>query len=993
MFWDSFSFVTLDIETTGLDPQKSEIIEIGAVRFVKGVKKDEFNVLIKPSIPVPTMIKQLTGIKESDLEEGVSSKQALSGLLNYLKDDLVICHNSSFDVTFIRNGLTIHMLPSLDNPVYDTLELARVYLPFLNNHKLATVAAALQIKPEKKYHRAVNDAFITGQVFVQLTNFVLEYIPFELNSSLLEIAQYAEHSSDLEDYFRRIIDYQRRFALIKNKPDDYLRLYQSPLAPALGFIKSHNLIRTDNWFQESEESPAGDVFSGLTEAKIPKDTHENSGVTDPAESIVNLSFEEKGYFAERFPGYEYREGQIEMAQAIDHALNNDEFLIVEAGTGIGKTLAYLVTALHFAHKRAQKVFVSTNTKNLQEQLFFKDLPIIKQCVPVPFQAVILKGRENYLCTRKWNEIRLSFRKTLSPSEAANLVNLLVWQQYTRSGDISENSSFSRESTAEVKRQYSSLWKKIAAERYFCSGRRCSEYGKCYYMKVRHKAEKSSLIVTNHSLLLTDLSFDRFGNKENNYLIIDEAHNLPEMASSYLGLSLSYSDLTNFFHQLAHINIRRNLQTGILPGLKTAIQKSVIDDTKKGTMITDVDYLILSLDDKKNLISDFFTNIAGQVKEQGSFGKLRIKKKEDYLVARLEELISFLTGVFGRLFNLSQFLLQINKNQISDYDEHQERLAGAIEKAKDLIEGCKILKEPDFNDYAFWLSSFSASEQNYPSGVLNYAPLDVSSYLQKSLYSRVNALIFTSATLALRDSFKFFRLRMGLTTTADKITRELIINSPFDFDKQTLVLAASYLPIPSDDYFMPQSIQLLKMTIDSARVGAMVLFTSYKDLNTVYDKVSDEFYRNDVLLLAQGKGYSRTVALNEFRQDGKAVLLGTSSFWEGVDVPGDSLSLLILYKLPFQVPSEPLIEAYHEKLRKEGKDPFMHSTLPNALLRFRQGFGRLIRNKKDRGVVLVIDSRVVNKFYGRFFREILPTDLYQASTPEEVCDLVAGWFNK
>ncbi len=1000
-FWKSQSFVSLDIETTGLDPNNSEIIEIGAVRFQDGVRKDEYNVLIKPVNKVPALIKQLTGIRESDLENGINIKKALTDLLTYLKDDLVICHNSRFDISFIRNQLTLHMLPTLDNPVYDTLELSRIFLPFINNHKLITVADGLQIKPEKKYHRALNDALITGEVFIRLTDFVLDYIPFVINTSLLELVEYAEHKGDLESYLRKIVDYQRRYVLVTNESTDYHRLFQSPLASSLGFDQSHNLIRSDDWLQEKETNRA-DLFES-----DPSDVSPSSDLpeaVETSESIITRSFGEDGYFAGSFPEYEYRDGQIAMAEAIDHALNNDEFLIVEAGTGIGKTLAYLVTALHFAYKRSQKVFVSTNTKNLQEQLFFKDLPIIKKCLPIPFQAVILKGRENYLCLRKWNEIRIAFRKQLNPYEAASFINLIVWQRYTRSGDISENTSFSRESSVDGRRHYSSIWKKIAAERYFCSGRKCSDYNRCYYMTIRQKAERSSLIVTNHSLLLTDLNFDRFSNNDNNYLIVDEAHNLPEMASAYLGLSLSYTDITNFFHQLSHINIRRNLQAGFLPGLKADLQRSAVESHQKRSLTADIDYLILSLDDKKNTFRELFKDIGNRVKEKGSFGKLRLKTHDETLVETIDELISYLTGLHGRLFNLSQALLQINKDKINDYDEHQDKLSGSLEKAKDLIEAFKVFRDPDFENFALWLSSFSNDEENYPSGILNYAPLDVSSYLQTNLYSRINSLIFTSATLALRDSFKFFRMRIGLFTGSphsknddnvmeDKVIKEIIIQSPFDFDKQTLVLAASYLPIPSDKYFTPQSIELLKIAIESAGVGAMVLFTSYKDLNMVYDNVSDDFYNKSILLLAQGKGYSRTVTLNEFRQDGRAVLLGTSSFWEGVDVPGESLSLLVLYKLPFQVPSEPIIEAYYEKLRREGKDPFMYSTLPNAMLRFRQGFGRLIRNKKDRGVVLVVDSRVINKHYGKYFREIIPTKIYQAATPAEISDLIASWFNK
>ncbi len=973
-FWQAQTFTTLDIETTGLDPQNCEIIEIGAVRYREGIASEEFSVLIKPLAEVPTFIKQLTGIKESELEKGVDIKTALNELLNFIQNDLMICHNSGFDLTFIQNKLTLHMLTSLSNPSFDTLEISRVYLPFLRNHKLGTIADALLVKPPKKYHRALNDALITGEVFIRLTDFILENIPFELNTTLLDLAEYAEKRSDLENYFKQIVEYQRKYALIDRKVDEFHKLYQSSLAQSLGFTQSHNLIRTDNWQQDREEGFFEDPVSPESESG------QDSIPQNEEECIVDLSFDNEGYFARKFPEYEYRDGQVEMAKAVSQALKNEEFLIIEAGTGIGKTLAYLVTALHFAWKRKKKVFISTNTKNLQEQLFFKDLPIIKNCIPVPFQAVILKGRENYLCYRKWNDIRMGYRKLLTPVEAATLLNLIVWQRYTRSGDISENSSFFRESETDVRKQFSFIWKKIASERYFCSGRKCPDYNNCYYMGIRQKAEKSSLIVTNHSLLLTDLSYDRFNNDEQNYLIIDEAHNLPEMASSYLGISLSYTDLTSFFQQLANINVRRNLQTGILPNLKAAIQKSAIEPDKKTIMHTDIDYLVLSLEDPKQYGADFFRTIGEKVTKQGSFGKLRIKTKDDQLTVGIDELINFLTGLQGRLFNLSQFLLQINKNKIADYDDYQEKLAGALEKARDLIEALKILKEPDFDNFALWLSNFSTSEPSFPNGVVNYAPLEVSSYLQKILYNRMNSLIFTSATLALRFN-------------EEKTIREYIISSPFDYHKQSLVLAAGYLPIPSDEYFTPQSIELLKMTIYCAKVGSMVLFTSYKDLNTVYDRINDDLYKKDILLLAQGRGYSRTVALNEFRDHGKAVLLGTSSFWEGVDVPGESLSLLILYKLPFQVPSEPIVEAFYEKLRREGKDPFMYSTLPNAMLRFRQGFGRLIRNKKDRGVVLIVDSRVINKFYGSYFREIIPTRIYNAETPVEICDLVAGWFNK
>jgi ATP-dependent DNA helicase DinG len=260
-----------------------------------------------------------------------------------------------------------------------------------------------------------------------------------------------------------------------------------------------------------------------------------------------------------------------------------------------------------------------------------------------------------------------------------------------------------------------------------------------------------------------------------------------------------------------------------------------------------------------------------------------------------------------------------------------------------------------------------------------------------LYKKLKAAIFTSATMAIRGKFKYYASRMGL----DKLEyrNDLVVESPFDYKKQAMVLVAGFLPDPKDKYFSDQSLEIIKNSVNITQKGVMTLFTSYRDLNNAHEHLSKEFYSKDILLLTQGKGMGRSAMLQEFRENKKAVLFGTNSFWEGVDIPGEALSLLILYKLPFQVPSEPVIEAYLQKLEAEGKNSFMHFMMPNALLKYRQGFGRLIRNKTDSGIVLVLDSRIRSKSYGQYFKKIIPARTKIYETNIEIYDFLANWFKK
>lgn len=927
-------FVALDIETTGFDFKENEIIEIGALRFVDGKIADRLSLFVKPLKPVSDFIKQLTHITDEDLASGIGCTEALKQLKEYVKNDVLVCHNSSFDIGFINTQLKMHHLSKLTNSIADTLTLSRIYLPFILNHKLITVSDELNIKLDNA-HRAIYDAEATGYVLMEIFNFIDQYIPLQINNKLLEIANFAD--KDLSSLLETIVDYQKKNVLMNKKQMK---------------LDFHNRNYIENKPAKKSDYSIEDIFG------------------------------ENGVFSEEFDNYEIREGQIEMAHAVFNYFCNDESLLVEAGTGVGKSLAYIIPSLLFSNKTGDKIIISTNTKNLQEQLFYKDLPAVRNCIGIPFKATLLKGRSNYICERKWQEAINHYDVLFSEKEAIGFMNLIVWKFSTKTGDISENSSF------DVRRD-GNIWKKVVADRHFCYGRRCPNFSKCYLMDIRRKAEESNLVIINHHLLLADMQIENSALGPYDRLIIDEAHNLPQLAPSELGISLSYADFNNFFQQL--FSIRSKFQSGTLPSLKAAATRSTFDNQKN--FIDNIEEAIKHIKDNKETFSDFFLKIGQLVDDKGSYGKLRIKNSEQYpfIYNQINKILEFFDLFSKNILKLKDQLSIVSSQVFIEYDIHLDNLDGILKRITEFHSSFLHIYNPNFSDNAFWLESFRISDPKYPNGVINYAPLNINQIMFEKLYKQKSSMVFTSATLAIRGVFKYYSSRMGLDLLDKDYLHELIVSSPFDYDKQSKVVIAGFLPDPKDKFFQLKALDIVKRSIKTAKTGTMILFTSYKDLNFFYEELSDFTKTNEIVLLAQDKGISRSAMLREFKENKNAVLLGTNSFWEGVDVPGDALELLILYKIPFMVPSDPIVEAYLDKLKVEGKDSFMHYMLPNALLKYRQGFGRLIRSKSDRGIVLVLDNRIVTKKYGSYFVDTVPAKSYPTIDPVEVLDYLGRWF--
>jgi Rad3-related DNA helicase len=513
------------------------------------------------------------------------------------------------------------------------------------------------------------------------------------------------------------------------------------------------------------------------------------------------------------------------------------------------------------------------------------------------------------------------------------------------------------------------------------------------MNLRREIDNASVVVANHALLLADMRMENSSLGEYHYLVIDEAHNLISSASKHLGSTISYADVIILMNQIAGSS--RLHSSSFLAGWDKALAKSPLPEAKKDQCLAVAKRLEDVIEEARKPAMDIFNLASAMCAAADSYNKLRIKSKAEAtdLFALLGKFLLLFKEILKAAKAMENVINSLESKQVAGYDRHMEAISAFVMRLSEMEAVLLYITEPDLDNFALWIENNPRPDRNVPAAVLNYAPIEVNVFLKQLLHSQVPSIVFTSATLGIRGSFRYFLNQSGLNLLEDKKVVELFVDSPFDYDKQSKLLISSFLPEPKDKYFQPQALSCLKQIFQTVDVGTMALFTAYRDLDIVYNEVADDMYYGQRPLFVQGKGGSRSSILEEFKKANNAVLLGTSSFWEGVDVQGDSLSLLILYKIPFQVPSEPLVEAYIDKLEREDKDSFMHYMLPNALLRIRQGFGRLIRSKSDRGIVLILDSRVSRKRYGTYFKEILPGKHLELKDELQLINEITRFFSK
>jgi predicted DnaQ family exonuclease/DinG family helicase len=683
----------------------------------------------------------------------------------------------------------------------------------------------------------------------------------------------------------------------------------------------------------------------------------------------------EGDLAHIIENFEERSQQKDMSGLITQAFNNSQFQIIEAGTGTGKSMAYLLPAVEYAVKNRvnnERVLVSTNTKNLQEQLFFKDIPTVFSVVDMKFKAVLLKGKSNYLCLDKWKATLTDMDHRLAGQERTRILPLMLWVEQTQTGDIAENSGFQLN-------QNWGLWGKLIAENNYCPGRVCKFYNECFLMKARGNARKADIIVVNHSLLFSDLVTDNSILGDYHNLIIDEAHNLEKVAGDYLGTRFNWWTFRNIYHKLYQEEPKK---TGTLAQLEYRLSKAFEQNTNIERLQKQINRLKTESLGLKRIAHNFFSELNSRLRKkyQSFFNEL---------FDMIEELKSSILSCKKRLSDLLDIFKELKVESFPFQDQIHRELISIETDLEYLYEAFDFCLKAEMENYVYWLELPLRKDSTDVS--FNAVPLNVAELLKKTLYDRLKVGIFTSATMAVNDSFEYYKNRVGLNLVKSIPVRSALLGSPFNYESQILLAISDFLDDPRNERFADQLTQLIKELHQENPTGMLALFTNYSMLNLIFSQLKEHFESEKILLLAQGKSGNRTNIINQFREYKNSILFGTDSFWEGIDVPGDALELLLITKLPFDVPSDPLIAARLDQIKNSGGNPFLEYSVPEAIIKFRQGFGRLIRHKNDFGAVIVCDNRLSRMQYGKQFLESLPTAAKVYSDKYSLYEDLNNWF--
>ncbi len=666
-------------------------------------------------------------------------------------------------------------------------------------------------------------------------------------------------------------------------------------------------------------------------------------------------------------GYETREGQVEMARLVLQAFNRCEHLLVEAGTGVGKSWAYLVPSIKWSMNNGRPVVISTHTINLQEQLIERDIPKIRQVLGGSWEAVLLKGREHYLCLRRWLSLKedlCSGSITIDPDERLFWAEVLTWFWRTQSGDREELgiASTSHE-----------LWRLVSSQGSLCGGPECPHFqGACYLRAVRNRAASAQLVVVNHSLLFSDLKAGNRVLPSYAQLVMDEAHNLEDAATGNLGREIGFREVKGWLDDLLRPFSHRGK-----PGFFTLMGGEAAVSDLVAHLRRQAQKASLEFESFLQMLMD---RAKGHRRLQ-SYGRettCRLLRPEltdepwQHWFAAGEGLHETVSNLADGLLDLATLLEPAEEGEGGPVLRRRREEAlrnGAF--ARDLSVDLQFFLDMNSENHVFWVSWVGDPPQH---GRLYAAPIHLGEELVENLFSRVPSVVMTSATLSVGGTFDFIKERSGLERIPSELCNEASVNSPFDYRSQALLSVPTDFPDPATrgeggEVFQQSVNDFVSELVTSSRDPTLVLFTSHRMLRRTHAYLREQM--PSVPVLGQGVDGSRGQIIREFRRRRQGLLLGTSSFWEGVDLPGEELTCVVLVKLPFWPPTRPVVEARMEALEAEGKSSFYYYALPQAAIGFKQGFGRLIRSTRDVGAVVCLDNRIVSKNYGRFFVESLP----------------------
>ena len=698
---------------------------------------------------------------------------------------------------------------------------------------------------------------------------------------------------------------------------------------------------------------------------------------------IDEYFGENGVIHKNFGKFEVRREQYEMAKSIENSMNENKKLIVEAGTGTGKTIAYLLPTLLYAIENNLKVIVSTNTINLQEQLVNKDIPLLKKIINEDFNYQIVKGRGNYLCKRKLYNIDVTEKETDTEEERTekNIIrNLIDWDKnVTRTGDRNE-----------LKYEISnSIWEKVNSEVDMCKGVKCPHYSKCHFFKARKNVADATLLIVNHHMFFADLAIRNQTGFYTNYSILpnydivvfDEAHNIEDTARNYFTFETSKISFGRLMGNIYNRRVVNSSNGGAIVRLMTYLNESLsseeyekVDELKEDAIAE------LNIFYDKGI--DIFDKLIYLFSENNNNREIKIKIDKQKMQSNkafreVMEINSQFKESYGNLvIRINKFLNTVSNYNLEDKEGFLFEFSRYYERLKQYYKKFEFILEGKEEGYVYWANVTTTR----PNVKLYATPFDISDELNDNLFTKMDRMVFTSATLAVDNKFDYYKKSIGLMKENRRKIDERIVKSPFDYEKQMKVYIPEDALDPTNIEFLRDLEEFIEGVIKNTKGHCFLLFTSYSALNFLYNQLKSRFSEKEYTLIKQND-FPRHEMIEIFKNSKNPILFGTDSFWEGVDVQGEQLQSVIITKLPFKVPNDPVTEAIIENIRKNGQNPFNDYQVPQAVIKFKQGVGRLIRSKTDSGNIIILDNRIIKKMYGKKFLSALPRNKVVESKSE------------